>query len=70
LWRSPEWSVRESVRNAMKLAVSRSYRPLAFPLIGAGSGGRKGEPVYRWMREELQSIPFDGFVVVVRYEPA
>ena len=70
LWRSSEWSVRESVRNAMKLAISRGYRSLAFPLIGAGSGGGKADTVWNWMREELQSIPFDGVVVVVRYQPA
>ncbi len=69
LWRSSEWSVRESVRNAMKLAASRGYRSMAFPLIGAGSGGGNAETVWNWMREELQSIPFDGVVVVVRYKP-
>ncbi|MGL4460615.1 MAG: macro domain-containing protein, partial [Planctomycetia bacterium] len=39
LWRSSEWSVRESVRNATALAKERGYRSIAFPLVGAGSGG-------------------------------
>ncbi|RME91811.1 MAG: Appr-1-p processing protein, partial [Verrucomicrobia bacterium] len=39
LWRSSERSIRDSVRNALALARDRGYRSLAFPLIGAGSGG-------------------------------
>jgi O-acetyl-ADP-ribose deacetylase len=70
LWRSSEWSVRESVRNAMALVKQRGYRSVAFPLIGAGSGGGKADQVLEWMRYELQSIEFDGVVVLVRYKPA
>ena len=69
LWRSSEWSVRESVRSALALARERGYRSVAFPLIGAGSGGGKADRVLAWMREELQSVPFDGVVIVVRYKP-
>jgi O-acetyl-ADP-ribose deacetylase (regulator of RNase III) len=69
LWRSSEWSVRESVRNAMALAKRHGYRSIAFPLIGAGSGGGKAERIREWMRDELQSLEFDGSVVVVRYSP-
>lgn len=69
LWRSSEWSVRESVRNAMALAARGGYGSIAFPLIGAGSGGGSAERVEGWMRDELQSIPFDGVVVIVRYRP-
>ncbi|MGL4465598.1 MAG: macro domain-containing protein, partial [Planctomycetia bacterium] len=75
LWRSSEWSVRESVRNATALAKERGYRSIAFPLVGAGSGGGRAERVRvrEWMRDELQHIDYDGVVVVVRYkqvEPA
>jgi O-acetyl-ADP-ribose deacetylase len=69
LWRSSEWSVRESVRNAIALARQRGYQSIAFPLIGAGSGGGKEERVLEWMRHELQSIDFGGLVVIVRYKP-
>ncbi|WP_020470387.1 macro domain-containing protein [Zavarzinella formosa] len=69
LWRSSEWSVRESVRNAMDITRRRGYRSIAFPLIGAGSGGGKADQVLEWMRGELQSIEFDGTVVIVRYKP-
>jgi len=70
LWRASEWSVRESVRNAMGLAKQRGYRSIAFPLIGAGSGGRKAEQALDWMRQELQSIDFGGVVVLVRHKLA
>ncbi len=69
LWRSSEWSIRESVRNAMALAKRNGYRSIAFPLIGAGSGGGRAERVRDWMQDELKSIEFDGLVVVVRYQP-
>jgi len=70
LWRSSEWSVRASVRSAMALAEQLGYRSIAFPLIGAGSGGGKAERVRAWMLDELESIAFDGVVIVVRYQPA
>jgi O-acetyl-ADP-ribose deacetylase len=58
-----------NVRNAMELAKQHRYQSIAFPLIGAGSGGRKAEFVLGWMRQELQSIDFDGVVIIVRYKP-
>ncbi len=68
LWRSSEWSVRQSTRSAIDLAKRRGYRSIAFPLIGAGSGGGNADRVQEWMRHELQSIEFDGVVVLVRYK--
>ena len=69
LWMSSEWSIRESIRNAMALAKSKGYRSIAFPLIGAGTGGTRVERVQNWMRDELAEIEFDGTVIVVRYKP-
>ena len=67
LWRSSEWSVRASVRAALAIVRQRGYRSIAFPLIGAGSGGGNAARVQEWMTHELQSIEFDGVVIVVRY---
>src|SRR3954469_4934944 len=53
LWRSSEWSVRESVRSAMALAKRKGYRSIAFPLIGSGSGGGEAERALEWMQQEL-----------------
>jgi O-acetyl-ADP-ribose deacetylase (regulator of RNase III) len=69
LWRSSEWSVRTSVRNAVVLAKQRDYRSIAFPLIGAGSGGGKAERVQAWMTDELAGLVYDGEVRIVRYKP-
>ncbi|MCC7422925.1 MAG: macro domain-containing protein [Planctomycetaceae bacterium] len=69
LWRSSERSVRDSVRNAMRIASEKGYRSIGFPLIGAGSGGGKADRVQGWMVDTLESIPFDGAVLIVRYRP-
>lgn len=66
-WRSSEKSVRDSVRNAMRIVIAQGYQSVAFPLIGAGSGGAKQELVKRWMLDELQRIVFDGEVRVVEF---
>jgi len=67
LWRSSERSVRLSVRNAMELAIRQEFASIAFPLIGAGSGGGRPDQIESWMREELEQIEFDGEVRIVRY---
>ena len=68
LWRSSEWSIRESVRNALQLAKQQNFRSIAFPLIGAGSGGGRTERVEAWMLDELKQLEFDGLVIVVRFK--
>lgn len=67
LWRSSEHSVRESVRNAMQIVTAENFRSVAFPLIGAGSGGGSSARIQEMMFEELTAIPFDGEVRVVRF---
>lgn len=66
-WRSSERSIRDSVRNAMALAKASGYRSIAFPLIGAGTGGTKADRVLTIMQEALQGVEFDGEVRIVRY---
>ena len=67
LWRSSERSIRDSVRNAIQLALQRGYRSIAFPLIGSGSGGGKPDEVLEIMRDELAKIVFEGEVRIVRF---
>ena len=67
LWRSSERSIRESVRNALDLAKRHGFRSVAFPLVGAGSGGGNPDRVLGLMADELSRIEFDGEVRVVRY---
>jgi O-acetyl-ADP-ribose deacetylase (regulator of RNase III) len=67
LWRSSEFSVRASVRNAMQIVIEMDFRSVACPLIGAGSGGGSPERIQEMMTDELAAIPFDGEVRLVRF---
>ena len=66
-WRSSERSIRASVRNAISLAAELGYRSIAFPLIGAGTGGGKPAQVQSIIESELQECDFEGGVRIVRY---
>ncbi|MSO23661.1 MAG: Appr-1-p processing protein [Acidobacteria bacterium] len=67
LWRSSKFSVRQSVRSAMRIVIEQQFLSVAFPLIGAGSGGGSPERIQELITEELAAIPFTGKVYVVRY---
>ena len=67
LWRSSEFSVRQSVRSAMRVVAEHGFRSVAFPLIGAGSGGGSPDRIQRLITDELSTIAFSGEVYVVRY---
>ncbi len=69
-WRSSERSIRDSVRNAIALAQGRGYRSIAFPLVGAGTGGGSADEVLAMMQDELGQLQYDGEVVLVRYNKA
>jgi len=69
LWRSSERSIRGSVRSAIALAQERGFGSIAFPLIGAGTGGRSRERVQAWMLDELSQLEFEGEVRLVRLLP-
>jgi O-acetyl-ADP-ribose deacetylase (regulator of RNase III) len=68
LWRASERSIRDSVRNALALAAQNGLRTIAFPLIGAGSGGFNQERAQVIMLDELQQLesPLEVTVVVYR----
>jgi O-acetyl-ADP-ribose deacetylase (regulator of RNase III) len=67
LWRSSERSIRGSVRSAMAIVKSKGYRSVAFPLVGAGTGGGSPERVLDLIRDELRSIEYDGEVRIVLF---
>jgi O-acetyl-ADP-ribose deacetylase len=67
LWMSSEKSIKNSVINAMKIVKSRNYQSVAFPLIGAGTGGSKKEKVLWLMKTTLNEIHYEGTVIIVRY---
>lgn len=67
LWRSSERSIRDSVRNALSLATQHGFQSIAFPLIGAGSGGGREARSLEWMQDEIANCRFPGRVVVVQF---
>ena len=64
-WLSSERSIRLSVRNAISIARERGYRSIAFPLIGAGTGGKRRDDVRAWMRSEFEQLDYPGEVRIV-----
>ena len=66
-WRSSERSIRDSTRNALALAADREFKSIAFPLIGAGTGGGSTDEVLAMMQDELSTCDFDGLVRIVRF---
>lgn len=68
LWRSSEQSIRKSVRNALAIADQEGFRSIAFPLIGAGTGGGRAGQVEAIMIDEINRADFSGEVVLVRFK--
>ncbi|MEO9593030.1 macro domain-containing protein [Rhodopirellula bahusiensis] len=67
-WRSSEWSIRQSCRNALALAEERQFNSIALPLIGAGTGGGSTETVLDMMKDELATVRFGGRIVIVQFQ--
>lgn len=67
LWRASEYSVTTSVHSALAQVIQHGFRSVAFPMLGAGSGGRAEAQVHAWITRALTSIEYAGEVVLVRY---
>jgi O-acetyl-ADP-ribose deacetylase len=66
-WRASESSIRQSVRNAVSLAEQESFKSIAFPIIGSGSGSFSPSKALELMLDELSRLHADLQVKVVRY---
>jgi len=66
-WRSSERAIGGCVRSALAIARDQGYRSIAFPLIGAGTGGFPPEKVLEIMRDEAGKSQYDGEVRIVRF---
>jgi len=66
-WRATEYSIRQSVSNAIDLAERASYESIAFPAIGAGSGGFGVEKSLELMSDELGRLQPAVQVTLVRF---
>ena len=67
LWRSSERSIRDSVTNALARAREHGFGSVAFPIIGAGSGGFDEARALAVMVSTLEASDADVAVTVVRY---
>ena len=67
LWRASEASIRDSARNAVRLAEKHGYTRLGMPILGAGSGGYDEASAESLIRDELDGIESDVEVVLVRF---
>jgi len=67
LWRATEDSIRLSVCNALELAKQAGFGSIAFPLIGAGTGGKAASRVEAIITDAIRESDFRGKVRVVRY---
>ena len=68
LWFATEKSICQSVRSALALAKAKGYRSIAFPLIGAGTGGASQQKTLGMIRDEIGQSDFEGEAVIVKYK--
>jgi O-acetyl-ADP-ribose deacetylase (regulator of RNase III) len=66
-WTANRNSVVLSVRNALRVFLEHDFTSLAFPLIGAGTGGLSESMVEELMASEIRAQAGKGEVVLVRY---
>ncbi|MCC9602891.1 macro domain-containing protein [Stieleria sp. JC731] len=67
LWRASEQSIRDSVCNAIRIAEENGFLSIAFPLIGAGSGGFDQGRAIGIMLDETQNLESSLEVTVVEF---
>ena len=70
LWRASERSIRDSVKNAIHLAHEKGFQSIAFPLIGAGSGGFNQDRTKTLMLDELTKLDMPMQVKIVVFTKA
>lgn len=69
LWRASAASIVGSVRSAMAIATSARDATIAFPVIGAGSGGFDDATAVALMRGAFASIDSGCAARIVRFRP-
>lgn len=69
LWRASPGSIQDSVRNSMRLIQTGGFESVAFPVIGAGSGGYPEDLALGLMQQALAEVDGTARVVIVRFRP-
>lgn len=67
-WRASEASIRQSVRSAMRLVHEHGFASVAFPLIGANTGGFGEQGALRVMLSASREIESPAKITIVRYQ--
>lgn len=70
LWRSSEPIVRTCIKNALAVAGERHFASIAFPLVGAGTGGLDSDEVRQIIVDEISRSAYNGRVIVVTWRSA
>ncbi|MCO4744294.1 MAG: macro domain-containing protein [Proteobacteria bacterium] len=68
LWRSSEAAIRDSAKSAMAIVNEHGFASVAFPLLGAGTGGLGDDGTLAVLEDALQQIPTAAEVRIVRFE--
>jgi O-acetyl-ADP-ribose deacetylase (regulator of RNase III) len=68
LWRASERSIGDSVCNAMALVAAEAWQSVAFPIIGAGSGGFDKDQALAVMRRAFDDLEGRAEVIVVDFD--
>jgi O-acetyl-ADP-ribose deacetylase len=67
LWRASRKSIGDSVHSAMRLVEKHGFRSVAFPIIGAGSGGFGVEGALKVMQQAFSEIESGADTFIVRF---
>ena len=67
-WTASEFSIASSVNNALKLAEELELKSLAFPVLGAGSGGFNPEKAEEVMLKAFEASNAQTEVTLVRFK--
>lgn len=70
LWRSSKQSIQSSVISAMSLVNKNGFKSVAFPIIGAGTGGFGEEGALKLMIEAFAKIDSSAIVTIIRFRKA
>ena len=67
LWRASPLSIQGSVRSAMALVAEHGFSSVAFPILGAGSGGYDQASALELMLAAFRDITTPARVVIVEF---
>lgn len=68
LWRASRASITRSVRSAMSLVGQNRFQSVAFPIIGAGSGGFDADEALQVMIGAFEPMTANARTVIVRFK--